>query len=380
MTPTTPAAPGPAVPPAAAPRRPLEAVVEYFTLRRARQLRDRMPAPARKSMSEALQLGRQKSDAADALWGNGHTADGLRLAAEALDATVAALEAMENGKAKSPVHEARAQPSDAGTPAVVDSAGGDARTLARAKPSALGDASGAAALAAAMESRAAMLRAQGARAAEIDLLERVIRERAETALPVYDDEVSSSNAALFERLVRARALVDRWLGVLVLEPRDLWTTRSLRIGTVAVLLGAAAAWYLVRQPADHSVEASGTWGDAPAFAPDKAIDGRTDTSWIAPDRQVAWLQVSFFSPRRIERLRLLNASNPPHHDRGTNRYRIEIYGEDGRVLRSIDGEMPYRSTPSWVEHAVGLDRVTRVRFTASSYHRNSAGLSELVWD
>jgi hypothetical protein len=69
---------------------PLSAIAEYFTLRGALAVHAKLDATARKTIGDTLALGRQKAEGADALWSNGHAAEGLRMAGAALEETATA--------------------------------------------------------------------------------------------------------------------------------------------------------------------------------------------------------------------------------------------------------------------------------------------------
>ena len=61
---------------------------EYFFLSDARATAKLVPEHARTALHDKLARGRQRSEAADALWSNGHGAEGLRLASQAFEATL----------------------------------------------------------------------------------------------------------------------------------------------------------------------------------------------------------------------------------------------------------------------------------------------------
>ncbi|MFN9812555.1 MAG: hypothetical protein ACK6CU_23325, partial [Deltaproteobacteria bacterium] len=69
-------------------------VAEFFTLQAAAATVDRVAEAERRRIHDALLLGRQKATCAETLWANGHTAEGLSLAAEALEATLTAARAL----------------------------------------------------------------------------------------------------------------------------------------------------------------------------------------------------------------------------------------------------------------------------------------------
>ncbi len=85
------------------------AIREYFLLSDARATAKLVPEDARVALDRQLALGRQRAEAADALWSNGHVAEGLRLAADAFDATLAAVAPFADAVAR----PERAQPMPA---------------------------------------------------------------------------------------------------------------------------------------------------------------------------------------------------------------------------------------------------------------------------
>src|SRR5438445_11786962 len=74
------------------PRRIILSITEYFLLSESRAAAERT-ADRRRLVRDALRLARQKGEAADVLWANGHRAEGLRLVIESLQP---ALQAAQN--------------------------------------------------------------------------------------------------------------------------------------------------------------------------------------------------------------------------------------------------------------------------------------------
>src|SRR5688500_10893194 len=80
-----------------------------------------MDEQTRKRHNDALALGRQKSEAADALWSNGLAAEGLHLAADALDATLAAIPIYSAGMKLSATPVPLASGTEAASPDAISS-------------------------------------------------------------------------------------------------------------------------------------------------------------------------------------------------------------------------------------------------------------------
>src|SRR5262245_47149214 len=84
---------------------------EDFTLRDAQATQAKLGEPARKAIESALALGRQRAEGAETLWSNGHTAEALRLAVEALLDTVKAAPAYGDAMGIGGGEPAKAEPA-----------------------------------------------------------------------------------------------------------------------------------------------------------------------------------------------------------------------------------------------------------------------------
>lgn len=315
-----------------------ERVIEHFTLRRALEVEAKLGAQAREDLARKLALGSQRADAAESLWQNGHSAEGLRLGVEALDDTLAAL----------PIY-ARAT----GVAADFDA---DARAA-----------------------REAALRARGVGPGAIAEIEAAYAAGRAGPLPVEEREVTPAHTTLWRRIAGAQHAVARAMSDAARTRRQLRWLGAGRIANTLLVLAVAgtAAYFATRVPEGVFADASGVWADADAFVPEKAIDGRADTFWLAPDGVEANLDVRISPPRRIERVRLINGTNPPHLDRGTREYRVEVFS-NGRAVHTEEGTLTHDATP--VELEVPADAVERIRFTARSHYRIGAGLAELQFE
>jgi hypothetical protein len=90
-------------------------VREYFLLSNASAAAKLLPETVRSTLHRRLSLARQRAEGADALWSNGHVAEGLRLAAEAFEASIEAIEPFADTSAApapiaKPAIEAKAAP------------------------------------------------------------------------------------------------------------------------------------------------------------------------------------------------------------------------------------------------------------------------------
>ncbi|MFO0708616.1 MAG: hypothetical protein U0353_02185 [Sandaracinus sp.] len=364
-------------------------VAEFFTLEAASRTVDGIGDAARKRIHDSLALGRQKATCAETLWANGHTAEGLALAAGALDATLAAAPDVTSRagapSAKAAAAEPAAKPSEPGAKPSdeaakpSDEAAKPSDEAAKPsepddKPSEADDKPGAPA------PWSDVLSARGVSKADLEAI-RSAQARAQERLPLLDRDVSPGHAELFVERVRARQRADRALAPAAMSHRDLRWTRVLRAAGALVLGGLAIAglYYGLRTPTGTFASASDFFQQSPQFAPENAIDGSPATYWLLPDGATGWLEVSTSPPRHVGRVRVLNTTNPPWSDRGTNQYQIEVYVH-GEVARTIDGTFEWTESPAPVDHQVDLDDVERVRFVVRSHHRVGAGLAELSLD
>jgi len=328
----------------------MPSIIEYFLLRDARAEALRTPDAARVAVSRALSLGRQKGEAADALWSNGHAAEGLRLAVDALHAV---LDACAPSPA-APSEQAAANGGDAprDTATVAASEGPRWR---------------------------AFLAGRGVSASRLDAFAGLESTSSSALLPVLDAEVSGTHADLYEQSLAARLEVVRAVAGVAMTTRDLAWLRAIRIGSVVVVLavvGGLLAW-LTRRPERPVVQASDVFGQSPQFAAGLVLDGREDTEWLLPDHASGWVETRLPEARRVSAVTVTNADNPPHFDRGTREYRVELYSAD-RVVGSADGvfeNLERQPAPRRIE--VAGDDVDRVRFVVRSTHGAGGGIAEL---
>ena len=386
---------------------------EYVFLSNARAATKLVPEDARAQLQKRLALGRQRSEAADALWSNGHVAEGLRLASEAFEVTLEAVAPFESAVAPSdaPHRTAGLAPARGATEAAAEEGAADEAdepaSRARAESDdgeapesvtetvAAGDDLGAAEtqLAPAKTADAASvplgepewalsLRRRGlseSKLREVLDADRVLRAK---TMPLLDEEVSAAEGELFQQLVVSRRHVDRVLSPAAMTPGQLAWTRASRVG-FAALIGLAVIvglYFALRPP--HGVEATASGQYNAEFAPEHVVDGDGATEWLLPDRQQGWVDVRITPPEHVDTVRLKNSHNRQYNDRATREYTVEIYrqGED-HPAKTIEGEWDSLSPhPDWTDHAVRVDDVDRIRVNVRSWHRLGGGLSEIDWN
>ncbi len=320
----------------------------------------------RESVSRSLSIARQRSDAAETLWSNGHAAEALRLAVAALQLSSEAV--LEYARGVSTPHADAPHGNIDHEPVQEEASSSSEREDSRDAEFPPKDPTEA-------------LRTCGVSNKQIGTINAAISSAKETTIPLLDADVSPSAATLFRTFIEAHRLIDRALSPGLLERREIAFTRAFRMGTVVFLsaIVALGSYLMTRTPDGVFVEASAVWADAPAFAADKINDGRADTHWLLPDNSTGWVQVRISPGRRIEHVIVRNSHNPPHGDRATNEYRIEL-SSGGRVVRTIEGAFEYTASPTPVTYDVGLDGIEQIRFVVRSHHRTGAGLAELSWD
>jgi len=345
--------------------------VEFFTLKEARAVSGRASEEARKSASEALMLVKQRGEAAEALWSAGHSAEALRLAVDTYGCAEDAARAwlVDEASAKPAVVEAPAETPDVETPDVETPEVEDAQD-----PSAVETKSTALPCAVAR-----VLEAQGSKSAA-ERAERLSKTLAEHKAPRLDAQVGRSETELFDEIADVRASLERGLGQVLLTPRDLKFRSAARVLTVATLVvgGAVGTFIATRTPVGENARASASFNDAPDFEPSRAIDGNVDTSWLLPDRTNGWIEVTINPPRSVNRVRIMNTTNVPYHDRATGQYQVQLFS-GSNVLQAAEGTFPETSTPSWVTHDVGnTEAVDRVRVTVNSWMQHGGGIAEIA--
>ena len=413
---------------------PFDGLVEFFTLARAGAQLGRLGEPGRKQVAGVIALGRQRAEAAETLWSNGHTAEALRLAFAGLEATLEAATTfadalkLDDAPAARPAPKAAPEPkADEPKPAAEEAKGGESSDAApkpdaepaaaapaadapaadatAAEPKTTSDAtpdaaptparsaSDAVSIAAelnresvpsvpapaAPERWRAALGARGVSAAKIDRVGATLVAMRDAKLPDLDADVSPALADLFQRVMDARYSVDSAIG------SGAWTAGEMRWARVRRWLGASLAlaaivggsYFTLHEPEGTFASASDVWQQSATFSADMAIDGRNDTWWLLPDRASGWVEQRMSPGRHVDEVVLLNASNPPAHDRGTQDYRLEIYS-GGSIVQSIDGHFDWADDPQPVTHAIHLDGVERVRFVVRTYHRTGGGLAEMT--
>lgn len=353
----------------------VERITEPFTLTRAQREAEATPDTVRAKLVDALTLGRQQAEAASSLFDNGHPAEAIKLARAALESTIEAVSALDVGltteradatsEAKTthdatstePLAADRAEKSNEGsTPPSASDARADAQAPWRRVAS-----------------------ARGVSSAQLDAIAAVIAAVESSSPPRLDAQVTAEHAETFHRVLSARNALDRAVYAAALSPADVRAKRRNRLIASGLVLVAAIAglWLATRRPVGTFASASAHFGNEARYAPENAIDGRLDTEWLLPDRSPGWLSIEMNPPRRVEAISIVNSVNPPHEDRATRDYTLEVWA-DGALVRTLDGTLPFSTARTPTRHEVGVDRVERVRIAVRSWHSLGGGLAEVT--
>lgn len=336
--PVTPTTPEPPRRSAGAPSSFVSRFVEYLTLGYAASVARSTPASVRDAVAPELALGRQKHEAAEALWSTGNYAEAIRLSREALDATVGAMVRSS---------------ADLGGPREASSLGAaeiEQRLVATGTP----------------PSRAAFVR-------------RVLGTAREAALPVLDADVSPAHDDLQRDFLAARLVVDGVVRVVTLRPRDVLLQRVKRVVLVLIALAVVTAGTVIalRPPPSLTVTCSAHWNNVSDSDAPNVIDQDPDTEWSLPDRTQGWLELRLNPPHQVDKLRILNGRNRPWDDRGANAYRVEIMAT-GRPPKRMNGAFAqWKPEPTWQELQVATPNVERIRIYVDTWHRAGGSLAEV---
>jgi len=200
--------------------------------------------------------------------------------------------------------------------------------------------------------------------------------------PRLDSAMTAEHAVTFDKLIEAQSAVLRSAAPVAMNERGRLRTRINRIAwtVIATLAVLFVVRYLVRPPLTLRGEASASYNAN--YLPTKAVDGSNSTEWLLPDRTAGHLDVAIAPQRRVRHVRILNSHNPPHNDRATREYRIEVYAKGSATpAKSIDGAFgEFSSDPKPVSHDIGVDKVERIRIVVKSWHKDGAGIAEVEVD
>jgi len=200
---------------------------------------------------------------------------------------------------------------------------------------------------------------------------------ASTKVPSFDDEVKKEHDALFRDLLAWHDELHRGLAPSTMSKTDVRDTKRKRIfGAVAGAIGfVRLVYFLVHTPKTLRAEGASYGALFPASA---AVDGDPKTEWLLPNQTPGYLDVQVLPARPLRKVRLLNAKNPPYHDRGTLNFHLEAYSK-GRVVKSVEAKFDgFSSADDWREVEIGgSDPIDRLRIDIKTYHSAGGGFGEI---
>lgn len=361
-------------------------VAEYFLLKESSLAAAKVPEAARREIADTLAEGRQKAEGAQALWSNGHTAEGLRLMTTALHTTLAAARAYE-------------PPEEAPSTSAESADASSHRLTTDSPPDASADDSAAASVAGKTKASASgetheptpktppnansrwrrVLGQRGLRPSQIDSIAQADTRAASLEVPALDRDITPKHGDLYVEFSRARVQVERALHPLSLRTIDFLWMRIVRMGSAAAvgLIGLGALIYALNTPTKITATASAVFVGSPNFAPSQVLDNDPQTEWLLPDHETGWLDIHVEPSQYISNVTLVNCDNGPnYYDRATRGYRLEVYS-GGALVKTIEGEFPELAhEPAPVVHAIDASSVERIRFVVVSYHNLGGGLAD----
>ena len=193
--------------------------------------------------------------------------------------------------------------------------------------------------------------------------------------PSWNGDLRPEHRRFFRSATRVADTALELLSPLVTEPAKIVTARWVRLfGIVAVLGAFAAAALAVKKKVE--VRASASY-DEVKFDASKVMDKDPKTEWLLPSNVQGWIEMSF-QPRTVKAVKVLNASNPPHNDRATQDFKVELY-RDKKLLSSTKHKFEKLvPNPEWMSLPVPEQKVDAVRIVIESHHKSGGGIAELA--
>lgn len=150
--------------------------------------------------------------------------------------------------------------------------------------------------------------------------------------------------------------------------------------------GALAGYFVLiaevteREP-DLAWEARGSdWAERELndwYHPPHAMDGTPETEWHLPSPEPGWVELRPSRATPIAWVRLLNALNPPHLDRGSRRVRLTAMHGATVVARTEVTLEPPSAERVWRDVYLGAPRATLLRVEVLESYGLSGGLAEI---
>ncbi len=318
--------------------------VEIFRLRPALALAQTLALDFRHGAAKKLTSSSERSQSAAVLWAGGHYGDGLRLAVDAFDEASMLLEEIAETLILS---DDSMQPPK--YPTGID-----------------------------------LLTALGVAARGSRLVERTRAAIGALELPVSNNEIDADLAAIFVDARAAHLVIRRALAPALRSPSSVkWLrARRLAISTAPLVVLAVLTTLAFMPPPATRAQASAVFNDRARYQAEKVLDHDPSSEWLLPNKSRGWLELVFDQPRRVEKVRILNAVNGRRRDRGTKDFIVQVYRRGNRI-RSFAGTFPSvqaRRTRREQFIFVGLSEVSKVRVEVRSWHKHGGGFAEVSVD
>jgi hypothetical protein len=193
------------------------------------------------------------------------------------------------------------------------------------------------------------------------------------ALRIAAADRASSESKPGEReiraLLRGTAVFDRLCRRVATSPADLQFRRGLRFGLLVVALGALL---ISRRPA---IKAIAPVSYSEQYPPEAILDGKVETSWFLPDKEVGAISVEMRPSREVGKVSVLNGTNS-QHDRGTKDLRIQAYFGT-RLVRTATVQFgDIGSAAGWRSVPIGA-RIDRLRLEILTWRGHGGGIAEV---
>ncbi|MBI2392682.1 MAG: hypothetical protein HYV09_24060 [Deltaproteobacteria bacterium] len=193
-------------------------------------------------------------------------------------------------------------------------------------------------------------------------------------VPELDGEVRPEHArALREMLeLHARLLHDH--RELHLDRRAVLRQQAVRTaaGGLVLVVAVLAAGRLTRTT---RVAASAQY-DAEHTALE-VIDRSERTEWLLPTSTGGFIDLQLKPPRKIARVKLMNARNLPWNDRGSREVVLDAWDGTRQVKHATAAFDGISNDPKWQVIEVG-ERVERVRVSVKTWYGAGGGFAEIV--
>jgi hypothetical protein len=198
------------------------------------------------------------------------------------------------------------------------------------------------------------------------------RERLERA-PAEDERVSTDDLGWRRS---GRRLIRRVASDLRRDTRRRRQILTRRAAVVAAVAALCAALGVAHAMLRDRVEVVAS-GSALGYDVEGAADGNPGTEWFLPDGQAGWLELRWREPHDVTGLWITNANNGSLQDRATRDLAIALY-RDERLLATTNTTFAAISPEHRARKiAISAAGVTRIRFTLLNFHGQGAGLAEV---